>query len=234
MKSLKPLLNHLIAHRGVHNKYIKGNSLIAIELAVMKKIPVEFDITLTKDNIVILCHDSFIKCGDKKYIINKHNYKYLKKVCHKLVTLESVLNIVSGKIPLLIELKPYNKGKKLEKECVKLLDKYKGYFAIQSFSPFTIYWFKKNRESYIRGQLLTNTYNYNFIVNNIYKYMLFNKFTNPDFICYNIKGLPNKQIEKIRKFKLIIGWTVKNQEQIEKYNKYCDNFICDNILEIRK
>ena len=234
MKNLNPLLNRLIAHRGVHNKYIKGNSLIAIELAVMKKIPVEFDITLTKDNVVILCHDSFIKCDDKKYIINKYNYKYLKNICHELVTLERVLNIVSGKIPLLIELKPYNKGKKLEKECTKILDKYKGYFAIQSFSPFTIYWFKKNKESYIRGQLLTNTYNYNFIVNSIYKYMLFNKFTNPDFICYNIKGLPNKQIEKIRNSKPVIGWTVKNQGQIDKYKKYCDNFICDNILEIRK
>ena len=234
MKNLNPLLNRLIAHRGVHNKYIKGNSLIAIELAVMKKIPVEFDITLTKDNVVILCHDSFIKCDDKKYIINKYNYKYLKNICHELVTVERVLNIVSGKIPLLIELKPYNKGKKLEKECTKILDKYKGYFAIQSFSPFTIYWFKKNKESYIRGQLLTNTYNYNFIVNSIYKYMLFNKFTNPDFICYNIKGLPNKQIEKIRNSKPVIGWTVKNQGQIDKYKKYCDNFICDNILEIRK
>ena len=234
MKNLEPLLYKLIAHRGVHNKYIKGNSLIAIELAIMKKLPVEFDVTLTKDKVVILCHDSFIKCGDKTYIISKHNYKILKNICHELVTLDSVLELVSGKIPLLIELKPYNKGNKLEKECVKLLDKYKGYFAIQSFSPFIIYWFKKNRESYIRGQLLTNTYNYNFIVNGIYKYMLFNKFTNPDFICYNIKGLPNKQIEKIRKSKPIIGWTVKKQEQIEKYNKYCDNFICDNILEIRK
>ena len=234
MKNLKPLLNSLIAHRGIHNKYIKGNSLIAIELAVMKKIPVEFDISLTKDNIVILCHDSFIKCGNKTYIIRKHDYKFLKKVCHELVTLESVLNMVTGKVPLLIELKPYNKGNKLEKECVKLLDKYNGFFAIQSFSPFIVYWFKKYRESYIRGQLLTNSYNYNFIVNCIYKYMFFNKFTNPDFICYNIKGLPNKQIKKIKDSKPVIGWTVKNQEQIEKYNKYCDNFICDNILEIRK
>ena len=234
MKNLEPLLSNLIAHRGVHNKYIKGNSLLAIELAIMKKLPVEFDVTLTKDKVVILCHDSFIKCGDKTYIISKHDYKHLKNICHELVTLDSVLELVSGKIPLLIELKPYNKGNKLEKECVKLLDKYKGYFAIQSFSPFIIYWFKKNRESYIRGQLLTNTYNYNFIVNGIYKYMLFNKFTNPDFICYNIKGFPNKQIEKIRDSKPIIGWTIKKESQIKKYNNYCDNFICDNILEIRK
>ena len=28
-ENLEPLLNNLIAHRGVHNKYIKGNSLIA-------------------------------------------------------------------------------------------------------------------------------------------------------------------------------------------------------------
>ena len=61
MKDLKPLFNKLIAHRGIHNKYIKGNSLVAIDMAIMKNYPVEFDITLTKDNIVILCHDSFIK-----------------------------------------------------------------------------------------------------------------------------------------------------------------------------
>ncbi len=234
MKDLKPLLNKLIAHRGIHNKYIKGNSLVAIDMSIMKNYPVEFDVTLTKDNVVILCHDNFIKCGNKNFIISNHRYEELKNVCHELVTLEEVLKLVSGKVPLLIEIKPYTKGNKIEKEVVKLLDGYNGYFAIQSFSPFIIYWFKKNRPNYIRGQLLTNTYNYNSIVNGIYKYMLFNKFTNPDFICYNIKGLPNKQIKKVRKTKPIIGWTIKKESQIKKYNNYCDNFICDNILEIRK
>ena len=234
MKDLKPLLNKLIAHRGIHNKYIKGNSLVAIDMAIMKNYPVEFDITLTKDNVVILCHDNFIKCENKRYIIGNYCYKKLKNVCHELVSLDEILKLVSGKVPLLIELKPYVKGNKLEKEAVKILDSYNGYFAVQSFSPFIIYWFKKNRPNYIRGQLLTNTYNYNFIVNGIYKYMLFNKFTNPDFICYNIKELPNKQIKKARKIKPIIGWTVKKESQIKEYDKYCDNFICDNILEIRK
>ena len=232
MKNIDPLLDKFIAHRGIHNKYIKENSLLAIELAIIKKYPIEFDITLTKDREVVLCHDSFIKCDNKIYIISKHTYLELKRVCQGLVTLDEVLKKVSGSVPLLIELKPYNKGNKLEKETVKLLDRYKGFFAIQSFSPKIVYWFKKNREKYIRGQLLTNDYRYSFIVNFIYKYMLFNKFTNPDFICYNIKGLPNKLIKKARYTKLIIGWTIKNKQQIEKYNKYCDNFICDNILEL--
>ena len=189
MKDLKPLLNKLIAHRGIHNKYIKGNSLVAIDMAITKNYPIEFDVTLTKDNVVILCHDSYIKCGDKNYIISKHDFFKLKSVCQELVTLEEVLKLVSGNVPLLIEIKPYTKGNKIEKEVVKLLDGYNGYFAIQSFSPFIIYWFKKNRPNYIRGQLLTNIYNYNFIVNSVYKYMLFNKFTNLYFICYNINEL---------------------------------------------
>lgn len=231
MKNLEPILNKLIAHRGIHNEYIKDNSLLAIEKAILKKVPVEIDATMTKDKKIVLCHDNYIKQGKKKYVISKYNYDELRNICHELVTLEKVLNLVRGKIPLLIEIKPYNKGNDLEKELVQILDSYNGYFAIQSFNPLTILWFKKNRKNYIRGQLLTNNYNYNFIVNIIYEHMIFNKFTKPDFICYNIKGLPNKVVAKFRQKKPVIGWTIKNKEQLIKYGSYCDNFICDNIFE---
>ena len=66
MKDLKPLLNKLIAHRGIHNRIIKENSIESIELAVIKRIPVEFDITLTLDNIIVLSHNSYIKYDNKK------------------------------------------------------------------------------------------------------------------------------------------------------------------------
>ena len=98
MKNMDPLLDKFIAHRGIHNKYIKGNSLLAIELAIIKKYPIEFDITLTKDKEVVLCHDSFIKCDNKIYIISKHTYLELKRVCQGLVTLGEVLKKVSGSV----------------------------------------------------------------------------------------------------------------------------------------
>lgn len=231
MKDLTPLTKNLIAHRGLHNKLVKENTLLAIDRAIVKNVPVEFDITMTKDKKIVLCHDSYIKNNNNKFIISQTSFSKLKRICHELVTLEEVLNFVDGKVPLLIELKPYNKGNTLEKEVVKLLDNYKGFFALQSFNPFSLLWLKKNRDNYIRGQLLTNNYHYNFLVNIIYEHMLFNRFTKPDFICYNIKGLPNKKIEKFKDKKMVIGWTIRSKKELEKYRNYCDNFICENVFD---
>lgn len=233
MKSMDLFVNNYIAHRGVHNDKIKENSKEAIKKAIQLKIPVEFDITLTKDNIIVLCHDSYIEKNNKKYEIKDYDLKQLQNICHSIVTLEEILKLVSGKIPLLIELKKYTKGNKLEKHTVKLLDKYKGSFAIQSFSPKIIYWFKKNRNGYLRGQLLVKKHKSKLVRYLFFNGIMFlNNFTKPDFISYNIKYLPNKKIAKFKTKKPVLGWTVKNKRQIIKNNKYCNNFICDNIESI--
>lgn len=233
MKNIKPFLSNLIAHRGVHNKIIKENTITSIKKSIKLNVPVEFDITLTKDNVVVLCHDSYIKIINKKYEIRKYDFKYLKKICHNLVTLEEVLKVVCGKIPLLIEFKYYNKGNKLAKQACKLLDNYKGPFAIQSFSVKIVSWFKRNRKEYLVGQLCLRKYDSKvkrYIISKAV--MLSMHFTNPDFLSYNIKDLPNEKIERLRKRMPVLGWTVKNVNQIEKNSDYCDNFICDNIEEI--
>lgn len=217
MKNLNPLINKLIAHRGIHNEYVKENSLLAIEKAVQKDYPIEIDVILTKDKKIILFHDLIIKDrNNHEYFINNLTYEQIKKIHSYIPTLEEVLNFISGKVPLLIELKPYNKVPHLEKEIVKYLDKYEGYFAIQSFNPLSVYWFKKHRKNYIRGQLLTANYRYNFFTSFLYKHIIFNKLISPNFISYNIKGLPNEKIQKIRKKIIILGWTIKNQRAVIK------------------
>ena len=84
MKDLKPLLEKLIAHRGLHDKDVKENSKLAIIRAINKKIPVEFDITLTKDNVIILCHDNYIKRSNEIYTIKNYEYNFLLKICHEM------------------------------------------------------------------------------------------------------------------------------------------------------
>ncbi len=231
-KNLNKFLDKLIAHRGMYNKYISENSLLALEKAIFKNIPVEIDVVLTKDKIVILSHDKYFKYKNKIINITTTDYSTLHNYTKKIVTLKQVLNFINGRIPILIELKPYNKGNKLEKNIVKILDNYNGIFAIQSFNPSTINWFKNNRKKYICGQLITGNNRYNFIYNFFYKILFFNKFTKADFICYNVNGFPNKKVEKLRKKIPIIGWTIKSKEQLSKYKSYCDNFICDNIEKI--
>lgn len=231
MRDISFLTSSLIAHRGIHNNLVKENTILAFEKAMKKKMIIELDIQLTKDNKIVVFHDQTLKrmMGINKKV-SSLTYNELNKIStYHIPSFIEVLNLVKGKVPLLIELKPYNQGRILEEEMSKILDEYNGDFAIQSFNPKIIYWFKKNRTNYIRGQLLTVNYNYNFITNLVYHHMLFNWFTKPDFISYNIKGLPNKLIAKTRRKDLIIGWTIRDKKELEKYQDYCDNFIVENI-----
>ena len=58
--------------------------------------------------------------------------------------------------------------------------------------------------------------------------MSFNFITKPDFIAYGIDSMPSKVVEKFRKKGLVIGWTVKNEKDLEIAKKYCDNYIFED------
>ena len=119
---------------------------------------------------------------------------------------------------------------KLEKKLADMLDKYNGEFAVQSFNPFVINWFKKNRKQILRGQLSAGFKNENFVKRFFLKNMILNFITKPDFISYAVNDLDFKKARKIRKNKLLLGWTVRTEEQKEKFIKEYDNLICENIL----
>lgn len=232
MKDLTFLTSSLIAHRGLHNDKIGENTILSFEKAISKKYIIELDLNLTSDNEVVVYHDSNLKrlTGIDKNI-NDLTYNEIKKITLKtgehIPKFSEVLKVIDGKVPLLIELKIDNKVGALEREVVKYLDNYEGKFAIQSFNPLTLYWFKKHRKNYIRGQLVTLEYSFNFITNFVCKHMVLNPLTKPDFISINKKRLPN---QKIRNKYILIGWTIRNESEFNKYRNYCDNLICEKIL----
>ena len=74
-----------------------------------------------------------------------------------------------------------------------------------------------------RGQLATN--------NNVFlKNLRLNWWTRPDFISYDIRCLPNIRIENLRKKMPVLGWTVRTKADLAIAKKYCDNYICEDIL----
>lgn len=220
MKNINFLKSNLIAHRGIHNSEIPENTLPAFYKCVDKKYIIELDIHILTDNSIIVFHDHNLKklTGENK-IVDTLSYPQLSKIKIKkkytIPTLKQVMHIVNGKVPLLIEIKDINNNSKFEEELVKILDNYKGEFAIQSMNPYVIDWFYKNRKDYIIGLIVFNDLNYKLVKKYIRKI---------DFISVYKKQLPFK-INK-----LVLGWTIRKYSEYKKYRNLCDNLICENIL----
>ena len=231
-----------IAHRGLFNKEnnIPENSILAFEKAIEKDYPIELDVHLSKDRKIVVFHDDNLKrmTGiDKK--IKALNYDEIKDLkldntnC-KIPLFSDVLKLVNGMVPILIEIKSDRKTGETERELVKILKEYNGKYAIQSFNPFSLIWFKKNLPEVPRGQLASNFTKDKMLA--VQKYVLknlyFNVLTKPDFISFSINDLPNKKVESFRNNgNLVLGWTVRNKNDLEKAKKYCDNIIGESLKD---
>ena len=219
--------NKIIAHRGLHNNYIVENTLLAFLKAVEKDYAVELDIRLLKDGTVVVYHDIDLKrlTGINKLIESCTlkdilNIKINDKYC--IPTLEQVLKLINGKIPIYIDVKGNIGNYKLEEKLLDLLKEYRGEIFIQSFNPKTIRWLRKKEPKYKYG-LITFSYPQYNILKKIFIHL------QVDFIACYLENVSNKRFQKLRKNKTLIGWTIKKQSEFKKYDPFVDKFICENI-----
>lgn len=229
-----------VAHKGLHDEKngIFENTLSAVKVAVDNNYPIEIDVHLTKDNKIVVLHDDNLKQlfnVDKK--IKNLTYdeilKYSESNSDKRIPLLSeVMEIVNEKVLIIIELKTYYNIGPLEKLLVKELENYNGPIAVQSFNPFSMSWFKKNKPEYIRG-LLSSDFRfmrYSFVKRVILKNLWFIDAAKPDFVAYDIEALNDKIIAKVKKKNIkLIGWTIDNEERKDKAEKLCDGMIFEKI-----
>ena len=227
-----------IAHRGLHDKVSPENSLSAFSKAIEKGYAIELDVQLLSDDTVVVFHDESLSrmTGNDGYLkfLNKEDLKVLKLAGSKehIPTFEEVLKLVDGRTPLLIEIKNQFKVGKLEQKVIDMLKNYKGEFAIQSFNPFSLQYFKNHAPNFPRGQLsgYFKGEKLAWIKKFLLKRMSFNKSTSePNFISYDASTLPNRFVRKFKKLPLL-AWTVRSKEEYLKVIKYCDNIIFENFI----
>ena len=179
-KNLEFLKDNIFAHRGYHlEKYnVPENSLKSFEKAIQKGYGIEIDLHLLKDgNIVVFHDDNTERMTGVNKLLKDCKYEDIKELRLKetnehIPLFEEVLKLVDGKVPLLIEYKYDSKLGKLEEKSMELLSKYNGKFAVQSFNPFSVRWFKRNFPEIPRGQLSYDYKNDN--ICKIKKYILKN------------------------------------------------------------
>lgn len=240
MRNLEFFSGIKIAHKGLHDaaKWVPENSIIAFEKAVEKSYPIELDIHLTRDRKIVVMHDDNLmemvgvdkKIRDLTYD-EISEYK-IKNSEQKIPLLEDVLKIVNGKVLLVVELKTYYNIGPLERELVKVLEGYNGKIAVQSFNPFCLAWFKKNKPEYIRGLLSSDFrfHRYSFVKRVILKDLWLAKVGKPDFVAYDINALNDRIVSKIKSMKAkVIAWTIDDAEKLKKAESMCDGIIFENL-----
>ena len=228
------LVNKYIAHRGLHNEEFAENSLSAFKNAVEKDYAIELDVQMIGDGPVVVFHDETLKrvTGADGYVRNiasKDNLKKYKlngtKDC--IPTFAQVLRLVDGKVPLLIEIKNTGKVGVLEEAVLNMLKKYKGEYAIESFNPYVLEWFKKNAPEIVRGQLSCKFKGerMSFIKKYLLSHMKLNKkVSEPNFIAYKFDEIPRCCSTTYKELP-VLAWTIRSQQDYMNTIKKCDNII---------
>jgi glycerophosphoryl diester phosphodiesterase len=241
-RDLNWLIRTPIAHRGLHDNSagIPENSLAAIERAVQNNFPIELDVRLLKDFEVAVFHDKNLErmtqCEGpiRDYDSEQICYVKLLKSQQTIPLLSEVLEAVGSRVPLIIEVKKEDhRVGLLEKMIWQRLSSYKGIYAVVSFNPFTLKWFRKNAPEAIRGQLSTDFRGEDlpFYTKILLRNLFLNFVSKPDFILYDIRCLPNWAAGRARARNIpVIGWTSRSKEEHLKALQFCDNVIFEGYF----
>lgn len=230
------IVEKYIAHRGLHDEESAENSLSAFEKAIQKGYVIELDVQQIADGNVVVFHDTSLSrlTGQDGYlknlILEDLSACYLNGTKETIPTLKEALELIAGRTPVIIEIKNPMKVGALEAATLEILKEYKGPFAIMSFNPYVLSWFKENAPDILRGQLSAffKKDKLFFVKKVVLKKMLLNKVAQPNFIAYEATHLPNRYVRKYNNLPLL-AWTVRSQEEYMRVVKYCDNIIFENF-----
>ncbi len=243
-KEARVFLHHLFAHRGLFAKdqSIPENSMGAFANALEHGYGIELDIQLTKDKQLVVFHDHTLTrmCGIDLPVCEM-TYKELQKYTlldteEKIPLFKDVLELVDGKVPLLVEIKLPTLCTYTCQAADALLQDYRGRYCIESFNPLALRWYKKHRKEIVRGQLSANltkpVTEAGFLLSFLVKHLLLNFIGRPDFIAYcytdtfNVSFILNKCLWHTPTF----AWTVRSQAVLEKYRNKFDSIIFDSFI----
>ena len=235
------------AHRGLFdNKSIAPeNSLAAFKKAVDAGYGIELDVQLSKDGIPVVFHDASLKrmCGVNgkvwDYTLVELKKMHLAASNEAIPTFSEALEIIAGKVPIIVEYKldvPQTKVCELGNALLtKYETTYHGAYCIESFHPLALIWYKKHRPDVIRGQLCMEYWKekeyHGKLVYLLLSYLVTNVATRPDFIAYRHSDASNLSRRICRKLgALSVAWTIKSKAQFENARDKFELFIFDSFL----
>lgn len=218
------------AHRGLHGGGLPENSLAAFEKAVENGHGIELDVQLTKDGEVIVFHDYTMTrmTGCEKAVFEldlcEITSLLLAGTEERIPTFKQVLELVDGKVPLLVELKGESTDISLCGRVADILSEYSGEYCIESFNPLLLREMKKRLPNAFCGLLYTNVCKAKkktSVLNVMLTLMAFNFLCKPNFIAYcqnDRHSFPVWVTTKLFRVPKFV-WTVKGETELDSAHK---------------
>ena len=217
------------AHRGLHDSSRPENSMAAFRAAKKAGYGIELDVHLLKDGTLAILHDSKLKRTTGRdgriedLTVEQLSQYYLGGTLETIPTLEQVLQLYHGEIPMIVELKVVDDNFAALSEAVcSMLDRYPGIYGLESFDPRCVRWLKQHRPDMIRGQLNQHYGKgeapFPWILRFLMTHQAFNFLTMPDFVAYRFcdrRVLSNFLVRKLWKVQGVT-WTLKTKEDFDR------------------
>lgn len=227
-----------IAHRGLHGQGVPENSLAAIEAAIEAGYAAEIDVRLSADEVAIVFHDEAVdRLTEATGPTSERTWEELSRLTladttSRVPRLESVLDRVDGRAPLLVELKNWGAPGSLEQRVATAVAGYEGPLAVQSFNPRSLAWFQRNAPSVPRGQVSgpLEGVPLEWYKRALVQRLLVNAVSRPDFVAYQHEALPYWPVRLARASGLpILGWTVTSPAERQAARDHVDNVIFEGF-----
>ena len=204
-----------VAHRGYHdmNKTVWENTLSAFSRAAEAGFAIECDVQLAADSVPVIFHDHDLErlCGIKGDIRERTSQELamlsVGGTTDKIPTLKTMLALVAGKVPLVIEIK----GRHAEDDgfveaVLEDLEGYTGKVALMSFDHHILKDLKAAGASYPLGLTAEGSEPEDFFRHDEAMQL------GLDFVSYRHAHLPNSFITARRQAGIpVITWTVRDE-----------------------
>ncbi len=241
-KQIMKFAEHKYAHRGLHGDGVAENSLSAFRRAVEGGYGIELDVRLSRDGELVVFHDTTLeRVTGHEGRVDAYDYEELKKMklCgteDRIPLFSEVLEIVDGKIPLLVELKEEAGQYGVTEKALEILEGYRGEYIIESFNPLALGLIKKKKPEILRGMLSMN-----YMAEKKHRKLIFflmqifatNILCRPDFLSYDHKHYKNRAMRLCRALFRVttFAWTVRSQSEEDlAYKHKFNSVIFENYI----
>lgn len=227
-----------VAHRGLHDARRPENSLLACAVGAEAGYALELDLHALADDTVVVFHDDGLErmTGVRRPLVSCTREEIagvrLLGTAESIPTLPEVLALVAGRVPLLLELKGTQPVGLLERAMWKVLAGYAGAFAVQSFDPRSLMWWRAHAPGVLRGQLASGFRRADlpWYQKAVLRRLAMHPWARPHFIGYELASLPYWAPELARRAGLpVLAWTVRSRQQYTRALKFADNVIFEHI-----